>query len=182
MAKSHRTARRRAFVPCADGIPPLERRAVPGPLLFDLWTIPQSYISLTSSSGQTYEVTGGRSLIRGLQQIAANGQTVGSLFIKGHGDNDIILLSDTDLADSLAVVQGNILIAGEPVNNLLASVTGPRTAIYLTGCGTATLAQSLSGLLPGVVAVGNTLPKAIGVPWTSMSLGRYIQYRNGEPL
>jgi hypothetical protein len=174
----------RRFVPCIDGrIPPLEQRATPGPLLGGLWTFSQSYISLTSSGGQTYQVTDGQSLLWGLRQIAADGQKIGSLFVKGHGGADIIMLSDHDPNDSLVVMNGNILIDGERVNRLLASVTGGKSVIRLTGCNTGPLAQALSGVLNnGTVTMGNTFPEAVGIPWTSISVGRYVLYRNGAPL
>jgi hypothetical protein len=178
----YRHARRRAFTPHLEGFRPLERRAVPGPLWGDLWHWPQSYIDLTDDTGHHYPVHSGQDLIRGLQQIADGGHSVGSLFIKGHGGGDLIMLTDTDPHDTLAVVGGNVLIDGQPANDLLRRSTGPRSTIYLTGCGTGDLARSLSGMLPGTVVVGNTLPGAIGIPGTSMSIGRYIQYRNGAPL
>ena len=69
------------------------------------------------------------------------------LYIKGHGGSDIIMLSDSDGVDSLALIGGRILIGGDDATRLLWAVTGPGTTIWLVGCGTGPLAQDMSGIL-----------------------------------
>jgi hypothetical protein len=173
----------RAFTPALDGR--LEPRAVPADIAWLMgWYNPaQSYIAVTVG-GQTSQVQGGNGLYQALMQAQASGQTVDSIFIKGHGGTYAMQLSDTDPSDTIQSIMGHVLIDGQDVTGLLQGVTGPNTQIWLTGCGTGPMALTVSQAIGGGVAViGNSSSYALGVPSTSISIGMYTAaYRDGQPL
>jgi hypothetical protein len=90
------------------------------------------------------------------------------------------MLSHGDINDSLAVVQGKILLRGEEISRVLKAVTGPKTRIVLVGCDTGKLAQDLSRIIgKNATVYGNVLPWGLGIPWTPIALGVNWGFRNG---
>ena len=156
----------------------------PGPAHRPLLGIPQGLIALTDSKGKSYTVTGAADLLRGLRQIADSGAKVASLFVKGHGhlDMDLIMFS-TPIPPrrwpwSRAGCSSAVRTSAAPEEG-----HRPDHPYRLDRVGSGPLAEQLSGYLSnGTIILGNTLPYAIGVPLTSMSLGRYVQYRDGRPI
>ncbi len=144
--------------------------------------IPQSWSELTDSNGTSYPVSNATDLKNSLDSIRNKGLTIQELFIKGHGWDEGIQLTDGDNPDVLSCIQGVISLGGENITQLMDDVSGAETYIMLAGCGTAPLAKSLSSVLgDGVTISGNKLPYAVGIPWTPITFGWYWgPYVNGK--
>ena len=171
----------RAFRPSmtdAAVAPALERRDNPGPLWLNLWDFPQSDITLTDRDGTNYPVNTPQDLLNGLETIRDNGGEIDELFIKGHGAEDLIYLND-DGSTTLALIQDHLLIGGQDVTELFQDVSGQFTHITLTGCDTGDLAEGMSGVVPNIQVTGQTLPYALGIPWTGTAIGWHETYQNG---
>ncbi len=156
-----------------------------GPLWLNWWTIPQSWVSLQDSRGGMWiwiaAPNVGGSLRKALQKLKDHGLKVKNLFIKGHGGDELIQLTDdVKNPDALAVLQGRVLINGEDVTELLKEVTDRQTTIELTGCHTRELAQNLSTVLgDGVGVWGAAWRWILGIPLTPYTVGSSVLYRNG---
>jgi len=157
-------------------------RITPGPLGFGWWTFPQAGVSVTDNGGNIYRPTDAAGLRTVIKDIRAAGGTIDELLIKGHGGSDIIMLTDSGINDSFAVVQEKILIGGVDMTDDLNAVSDADTDIWLTGCGTGGMGAPVSSAAGNDATVWvNSLPYAIGIPWTWNSIGWYSPYSNGSP-
>lgn len=165
----------------------LDTLALPGPLGLHLWSIPQSYITVTDGNGTVTSVSGGQQLINTITGIKDSGGTIKNIFIKGHGGSDgdagVIQLSDSDPTDTLTSVAtgGLIMIDNQDVTNLLQSTTNASTTITLTGCNTGILSMGVSKTLPPVDVYG-TIRSIIGIPFSPWIIGSLHEFRGGAPM
>jgi len=173
----------RAFRPTLTTSDALERREV----LSISWLtsqLSQSVISLTDSNGNIWYPTDGKSLIADLNLIQSQGGTITDLSIKGHGAPNFIYLNDDPAnGDNLLLLtgSGHLVIGNTDITGLLQSVAGPQTQINLGGCSTGPLAQGVSAVLNnGAIVTGNTWTYGLGIPYTSIVIGNFVSYKNGN--
>lgn len=141
--------------------------------------IPQQWSTLTDSAGNSYSIENAAQLKNALLSIKAQGLMIDELNIKGHGWDEGIQLTDGSNPDTMSCIQGHIMIGQDDVTQLLDDVTGAGSRILFAGCDTSPFAESVSAAPgDGTEVVGNTLPYAIGIPWTPIAIGWYRSYVN----
>ncbi|MDD3470435.1 MAG: hypothetical protein PHE53_10745 [Thermoguttaceae bacterium] len=148
-------------------------------LAFDI--IPQVKWFIVDQSGNQFVGYDHASLLKQLQNMVNSGIRIESLVVKGHGH-------ELGLYDGMAALffvpddnENMILMGDENVLGILKKVTDDHTSISLRGCFTSEAADNTAHRLPGVTVSGSPIP-VWGIPWTTWTIGPWINYRYPQSI
>jgi hypothetical protein len=133
----------------------------------------QLYVLLTD--GTEYWPTNYEDLVNILNQVAAQGKTVSSLIIKGHGSGDGVQVG---LGAMLVCVDGQVVIVPDGENEIdittvLQNVTNGSSVISLRACFSAEVAACAQSAIGNGVDVRGAVRFVIGIPGTTVGFGVY---------
>ncbi len=136
---------------------------------------------MVDQSGNQFVGYDHASLLKQLQNMANSGIRIESLVVKGHGH-------ELGLYDGMAALffvpddnENMILMGDENVLGILKQVTDNHTLISLRGCCTSEAAENTAHRLPGVTVSGSPIP-VWGIPWTTWTIGPWINYRYPQSI